>query len=395
MVAPGVDGVQIMELGVHDRSFATSSDPPELLDEVRARFGEYPVQNCDSAHGSDEAGYLELLDDLLRGVEIKQEVCLDLLGRETWDLFTCGFSETHCCGHQFWHFHDPRDRNHDPHADPRLQGAIRELYSRIDEAVGALVEAAGPDANVLVFTSHGMGLYIGGYQLLPEILNRLGYGSGTGSAVRVRSKLPGPVRSLLRRVVPGAARRRLQKAAGTLPLPLESPLTRAITLPNNRCGAIRLNLAEREPNGSVQPGAEARAVLDDLRAEFLALEDPGTGERIVKHVLTAEEAFGADHSVDVPDLMVAFRDDLGPIEECRSERLGHLRVPLGRDPNLPRTGDHTVQSRLWAVGPAFAGAAFRNDANVLDIAPTVLALLDVPLPDDLDGRPLIDAPVPA
>ena len=106
----------------------------------------------------------------------------------------------------------------------------------------------------------------------------------------------------------------------------------------------------------MQPGAEADALLEDLRAEFLALEDPATGERIVKHVLTADEAFGPDHSVDLPDLMVAFRDDLGPIEECRSERLGHLRVPLGRDPNLPRTGDHTVQSRLWAVGPAFAGA---------------------------------------
>jgi predicted AlkP superfamily phosphohydrolase/phosphomutase len=90
-----------------------------------------------------------------------------------------------------------------------------------------------------------------------------------------------------------------------------------------------------------------------------------------------------------------FRDDLGPIEECRSERVGYLRIALGGDPNLPRTGDHTVQSRLWAAGPAFDNASLREDANVLDIAPTILALLDVPLPEHIDGKPLVKAPVPA
>jgi predicted AlkP superfamily phosphohydrolase/phosphomutase len=393
IVAPGLNGVQVMELGVHDRSFVTASDPPELLDEIRRRFGEYPIESCDSAHGNDEAGYLRFVDDLLRGVALKQDLCLDLLGRETWDLFTCTFAETHCAGHQLWHFLDPRDRKHDPNANPRLKGAIREVYQRVDEAVGSLIEAAGPDAHVLVFTSHGMGLYLGGYQLLPEILIRLGYGSGGGSTARVRSRLPKGVRSFLRRVVPGTARRRLQQAAGTLPLPLSSPQTRAVTIINNRCGAIRLNIAGREPNGSVQPGAEAEAMLTDLRNELLALEDPKTGERIVKRVQTAEEAFGEDHSVDLPDLIVVFRTDLGPIEECRSERVGHIRIPLGGNPNLPRTGDHTVESRLWAVGPAFADVALPEDSNVLDIAPTILALLDVPVPDHIDGKALIITPV--
>jgi arylsulfatase A-like enzyme len=47
------------------------------------------------------------------------------------------------------------------------------------------------------------------------------------------------------------------------------------------------------------------------------------------------------------------------------------------------------------VGPAFADTPLREDSNVLDIAPTVLALLDVPIPDHIDGKPLITARVPA
>lgn len=390
---PGLNGVQLMEWGVHDRSFGTVSEPPELLAEIERRFGEYPVDNCDTAHGGSDDGYLRLLDDLLRGAELKERLYLDQLGRENWDLFACGFCETHCSGHQFWHFHDPNDRAHEPDADPRLRGAVQTVYQRVDAAIGKLVAAAGPDANVLVFASHGMGLYIGGYQLVPEILNRLGYGSGSGAAAGVRSRLPGGVRRVLRRVVPSQARTRLQSAAGSLPQPLESPATRAITLPNNRCAAIRLNLVGREPNGSVHPGAEATAILDDLRRELLALEDPQSGERIVLHALTADEAFGPDRSPDVPDLVAAFRYDLGPLEECRSERVGHLCVPLGKDKNLPRSGDHTVHSRLWASGSAFTGQPVPGDANVLDIAPTILCLLDVPVPAEMDGKPLIHTAV--
>jgi predicted AlkP superfamily phosphohydrolase/phosphomutase len=387
----GLNGVQLVEWGVHDRSFGTVSEPPGLLGEIVERYGAYPVDDCDHAHGGEAPGYLRLLDDLVRGVELKEQLYLDQLGTESWDLFTCVFAETHCIGHQFWHYHDPNDRAHEPDADPRLKNAIQTVYRRVDEAVGKLIAAAGPDANVLVFTSHGMGLYIGGYQLVPELLNRLGYGSGSGAAAAARSKLPLGVRRMLRRVIPSFARKRLQTAAGSLPKPLESPQTRAITLVNNRCAAVRLNLAGREPFGSVQPGEEANAILEDIRNELLSLVDPTKGnERIVKHVLTADEAFGADRNPDCPDLIAAFRTDLGPLENSYSERTGHLRVLLGKDDELPRSGDHTVQSRLWTSGPAFAGTPVRRDANVLDLAPTILGLLEVRVPAHMEGRPLVE-----
>jgi predicted AlkP superfamily phosphohydrolase/phosphomutase len=185
-------------------------------------------------------------------------------------------------------------------------------------------------------------------------------------------------------MAPAGALRGLQAAAGSLPTPLESPRTRAIAVPNNRCGAIRLNLRGREPHGGVEPGGEADALLAEMRRELLALEHLATGERIVKRVVTAAEAYGPDHHPDLPDLIVVFRTDLGPLEACRSDRVGVIREPFWGS----RTGDHTTESRLWALGTERPREA-DLPANVVDLAPTVLRLLDVALPPGLDGRALL------
>lgn len=388
VLAPGLNGLQLLEYGLHDRNFEIRSDPPELLEEIRARWGDHPVQSCDAVHGRTEEGYELLLDKLLEGVEKKEALLLELLGREEWDLFTCTFAETHCIGHQLWHFLEAAESG-DPTVPARLAEAIPTVYRRVDDAIGRLLAAAGEDATGLVILSHGMRLAVGGYPLLPEVLVRVGAGSGRGMAARIRSRLPGGVRTALRRVLPGRSRLRLQEAAGSLTWPLESSATRAIAVPNNRVGAIRLNLKGREPHGALEPGAEAERVIDELRRELLALEQPETGEKVVDRVATAAETFGSDHHPDVPDLLVGFRTDLGAIESCRSERVGHLAQPLS-GPNLPRTGDHTPESRLWLLGPGIpSGSRLAEDANILDIAPTILELLDVPLPESLDGRSLL------
>ena len=390
----GLNGIQLFEWGLHDRNFQVSSEPPELLTEITERYGEHPVPSCDN-HGETEQGYEALRRDLFDGVEKKTNLLLDLLDREHWDLFTCTFGETHCVGHQFWHFRDPEHPWYDLYNGERFRNAIREVYTKVDEGIGRIIEAAGAEPTVLVVTSHGMGPYIDGPQILPEVLVRLGMASADHSAASYPArKLQEALRNLprrwhkhLKRMADFRLVRKAQSSAGCMLYPLESPQTRVAILRNNRCGALRLNLKGREPFGQVEPGAEAEAIKDELRRELMALEDPVSGRSIVKAVVAAEEAFGPDHHPDVPDLMVVFRTDVGPIDSCRSPRVGLVKV-LINDRLVPRTGDHTVESRLWAIGPNIQAGVTLPEANVLDLAPTVLRLLDVPVPDHVDGRPI-------
>jgi predicted AlkP superfamily phosphohydrolase/phosphomutase len=378
-----LNGIFVTEWATHDRWFGTASYPGTLVGELRGRHGDYPVHLCDDDYGASVAERERLAADLLLAVEHQTGVLLDLLGQEDWDLFACAFGQFQCSGHNLWSFMDTTER-----VPVSLRDGILEVFAKVDEAIAALRAAAGPDATAVVFASHGMGPLVGGPQLLPEVLVRLGAGSGSGSAAKIRSTLPVGVRGVVRKLGPGHLRGRLQKAAGSLPAPLTSSATRAVVLPGDINGYIRLNVKGREPHGALEPGAEADAEIADIRQALLELADPASGERIVHHVVTAEEAFGPDRHQDLPDLMVAFRQDLGTIDACVSERVGLLKVPFKI---VNWSGDHTSEARLWLAGNGLPRRPEPGSAHALDVAPTILALLDVPIPTELDGRSLVAA----
>ena len=382
-----VNGVHVTEWGLHDRNFAIASTPRDLIDDLRQRHGDHPVTSCDAFHHRTIEGYRALRTALLDGVARKTDLLLDVLGAEDWDLFTCSFGESHCVGHQFWHFFDSSHPRHPEDTPEDLASTIEDVYRALDRGVGALVDAAGPEAQVLVVASHGMGPKIGGPQLLPEVLVRLGLGRNAGVRLRARTLVPRPLRERIARLVPRSVLDGAGVTVATRSRALDSPAIKAVAVNNNRCGGIRLNIVGREPFGSVRPGADADAVVAALRGALLELRDPATTEPIVERVVTAAEAFGPDRHPDLPDVIVVFRTDLGPLESCESSRIGRVDEPI-MTPSLPRTGDHHPASRLWAIGPRLIGPARVPDANVLDIAPTVLDLLGVPVPDAIDGRTL-------
>ena len=394
VAAPDLNGIQLFEYGLHDRHFAVASQPPSLMEEVRSRFGDHPVVCCDQ-HGSTPEGYRALLENLERGIEIKERIVLDLLRSDSWDLFCATFGESHCVGHQFWHFLDTSHPRHDPSAPPELKSAVLRIYRRLDRAIGELREQAGDEALVIVVASHGMGLYVGGYQLLPELLLRMGLSGAEAAGASAPRRAARTVYHWLRgRIGFGRGRplagpivgRHVRGFFGTPVNGLESSAAKAVATLNNRVGAIRLNLQGREPNGSVCPGAEEQELLAAIRQELESLEHRPSGQPIVDRVVTAAKAFGEDRHPDVPDLMVVFRTDLGQLEACYSPRHGLIRRPLFT-PTKPRTGDHTTESRLWLSGPGVQTG--QSHASSRDLAPTVLEALDVEIPSSMTGAPLL------
>jgi len=390
-----VNGLQVVEYGLHDSHFGAASHPASLLGELRNTHGAYPVGSCDH-YGGSLTTQRRLLADLVQGLERKTRLLLDLLAREQWDLFACAFSEAHCAGHWFWHYSDPAHWAYEPDAPSDLRDAVATVYTQLDTAVGRLVEAAGASTTI-VLASHGMAPYVAGYQLLPEVLARLGYSSGQAGGSswmrdaqnRLKHWVPRRYwerlgRFIVENPVARSVLAPLQRAEGALFFPLESAATRAVYVPNNTIGAIRLNLRGREPLGQVEPGREAEALMADLAKALRELRQPSSGQPIVEAVVRACDVFGPSHHLDVPDLIVRFRQDLGLLEDCESRGVGLVRVPVGSRWGR-RSGDHSPRSAAWIAGDSVAGGALRTPASLLDIAPTVLAALGCECPATLDG----------
>jgi len=392
--SPDVNGILVRGWGTHDKPFGTASEPaPAILENLLAKYGPHPVGHihhehtrCDD-HDDSVESLRRLRDQLLAGAELKGRLFKDVLERQDWDIFAGAFEEAHCGGHQFWHLQDPSSPWHDPSTPQDLQDAQRTLHARLDGALADTLEAAGDDATVAVVLSHGMHTTGGGWHLLPDFLVRVGYGSGSTTAGRARSRLPAPLKAVARTVLPGRARRSLQRAAGSLPDPLASSDTRAVALMNSPCGAIRLNVKGRDPFGAIDPGAEYEAACAELTQELHELVDARTGRPAVSLVVSSKERYGEAVHPNIPDLLVHFDAEAGPIETVHSPRAGTIAIPV-RTPSLPRSGDHTTHSCLIAAGPGIAPGPPARNGNVVDIAPTLLRLLDVQPPESLDGSAL-------
>jgi predicted AlkP superfamily phosphohydrolase/phosphomutase len=387
-----IHGIQSVEWAGHDAIFGFQTTPPGLASEILSRYGAHPViSECDRV-GRTAEDFRGFVESLVRGIETKTRLTIDLLQRKPWDLFLQVFTETHCAGHQCWHLHDPAHPNYDPSIfagrDPVLQ-----VYQAADKALGEVLAAAG-NPPVLVVLSHGMSHCIGVHRLLPEVLVRLGL------------SVPRPPESdrltpmdLLRAVVrrlPGPARTRAERWLNRPPQPgkfglpsigVDAAASRCFVVPNGLAvSGIRINLKGREPAGIVAPG-ELTRLFEDLRSALLEIRDERTGAPLVRRVMRTSDLYHGPNLDLLPDILVEWHDDTtvassilnpGPASVIRatSPRIGNVESVN----NYQRTGEHRAGGLLIAAGPGIQPGGPELEISILDIAPTITAALGVPLP---------------
>jgi predicted AlkP superfamily phosphohydrolase/phosphomutase len=320
-----------------------------------------------------------------------------LLEREPWDLCLAGYPEPHWAGHYFFHLLDPTHPRHDAALARELGGAILAVYREIDAAIGEL-QRTNPELTLLVFSNTGMGPNYSGLHLVPEILARLGManGSGTTAASHDEEASPrwGPY--AIKTVEAVVSARNIARVRRLVPEKFWDKYTRiflnlgnhwaksrAFALPGDFTGAIRINLRGREPSGRVEPGEDYERICAELAREFLALENPASGQRAVSEVFRFRDRYAGPCADDFPDLIVQWEGSR-PIEALRSPRIGTVRGAL---PDK-RSGAHTTFGFLAASGPGIRRAGQLQAADILDIAPTILRLQGLALPGHLDGRVL-------
>lgn len=322
-----LDGLHLADWLVHGRYFSEpASYPPGLAADTVARFGAAPPSRCDHAPGApDAAETAAILADLRLSVSRKRAAGLHHLASEAWDVFAIGFKEAHCAGHAFW---DPAP---DPLVDaPQPGDPQRIVLVEIDAAIGALVAAAGPEADVAVFTTTEMQANGTLRHLAPALVERLNAACGEPAWRRLAA---GWLRRGPRRLIEGL---HYNENGVALRVHHSDPAARAAVL--DRAEALLADLAE------VATGRPALLAIDRP-----SRDSPGPRAALLPDLLLHVTPGLVPRAVAAPDLgrIEAEPPPLRP----GNHRAGGSIIATGRHLHLDAI------AALQDIGPAAAAAA--------------------------------------
>lgn len=384
---PEFGGKAVFDWGTWAWYGTPCAQPLALLKEVRSRFGRYPLGFEAKRLGARMPDVAVLEKRLLRSLEYKRSTAQWLLEREQWNLAVIGFCETHPAGHYLW----PVNVDAVGSANEDQIAPLLGFYVALDHALGALVDSLPADTAVLIVSGDGVCPNRCAWYLLPAVLERLGYtcpamrnesGQGAPRSLVGRAKglLSAGVRRRIANLLPWWLRDRLgtqEQGANT-----DWSKTRAFTLPTDLEGCIRINLKGREPQGIIEPGREYRELCEEIRARLVELTNPANGAPAVRHVWVRNEVFPGERQEQLPDLIVAWNND-APFTTIASPRFGCIE---GENAD-PRPGTHSPDGFLLATGAGMP-RGLKTTGHLVDVAPTVMTLLGLIPPPEMDGASL-------
>lgn len=370
-VSAGINGWQIVDWGNHDPEYHPARSVPEaLIQDIEARFGNDPVGSCDRtsrrAVGARESAALR--DRLVQRVGTKLRIIQHVLANGPWDLVMAVFAEPHCAGHQFWRVSDTAHAQHDPELARLLGDPLREVYSALDGAIGKLLAELEPDTDVMVFSDLGMGPNYTGTYLLRDIVRKL--------HAHARGRRSRHIDSLhwLWRKLPRSARLRGRSVLSPIKPDIDLETRDRdyfVVRSNEDCGAIRVNLEGREPEGGVHAGREYDELCDSISADLLEIVNVESGEPLVSDVLRTDGLFDGPRRQDLPDLNIVW-NRTAPIRKIRSPKIGLIE----RDHESVRSGDHRPTGFVLTRG---GGGESLPPISATDLAPAICAMLGVAL----------------
>lgn len=334
---------------------------------------------------------LQMVREFREMTDVRAAIALRLMQSEPWDVFMVVFTSTDRMGHYLWPYH----RSPDPNDDPNIQAlcrAVREHYARLDEIVSELAAASGEDTTLVIMSDHGMGKRAAKRVHVNNWLRQRGWlvpvssnANGASGAADLLQRLGLPrdkVGRIIRRI-PGLMKTKVvKKAAQSRPLEVDTRRSQAYCMSMfDTVGGIQINL-EGEAKEALR-----RQIVDGLQH----IVDPETGEQVVDRIYYGPDYYDGPFAGHAPDIAVSMKPDYA----CNI-RLGYYSAPVTPITSpLPR-GNHRMNGIFLASGPdVVANPEPLKNLAIEDVAPTVLHLMGLPVPSDMDGRAITEILSPA
>lgn len=294
-----------------------------------------------------------------------------LLADHPVDFFMVHFLTPDIAQHKLWRYSDPAHPWYEPAEAARYSAGLRDLFAQLDEAIADLIALMPAGTTVLVMSDHGFGP-------THQIVNLNQFFIQTG-LMRLKQGWRTRGRQWF------FNRPQLWRGMGRWLRPLsfadvDWAQTTAYSL--GHIGQVYLNVRGRQPFGTVPP-EKYEATRAALMATLNQLRHPFSERPLVTHIIPREAAAHGPYLDNGPDLHLVM-DGYQTMAYPMFAADGHI-VSEQRWGN---SGDHRPNGLLIVAGPPIKAGQTLASARLIDLAPTLLYLLGVPVPDDMDGQVL-------
>jgi predicted AlkP superfamily phosphohydrolase/phosphomutase len=341
------------------------TSPPKWAPQLARDYGLYKTLGWQIDTWAISEGFADeqmFWDDMTFTVAQDRKMFDAFLGGDDELMVQC-FEFPDRVGHVFWRLMDPTHPAYNAALSAKWGDALLRSYQLMDAIVGdAMVAADKKNAALIVLSDHGFAsfrksvnyntwLVMNGYMTLR-------------SGVQVKDR---NVEMLF--------------DSGQFWENVDWSRTRAYAM---GLGEMYINLKGREAQGIVNPGAEYDALKSELKGRLVTMTDPETQEHPVRRVLAREEIYRKFDPNMIPDLFVTNNDGY---RVSWQTSLGGIPKQLIEPNKQVWSGDHCSVDPEIVKGIFFYNrkVATTRAPYIADIYPTVLGLLSVKAPYELDG----------
>ena len=312
--------------------------PHGLGAELISRLGPYcPRGGWESAVAIGPETYLDYQDayhDWIAGA------CCHLMSKGEWHLV---YTQTHAqdyAHHLFMRGYDPitGDRGRWSHGD--CERYMERAYESADRMLGQILESVDDERLVCVVSDHGAKTWLADIDVRSILVDAglMAVDSDTGAV----------------------------KWAQTQAVP-------------QRACYVYVNVAGRDPEGIVEPGAEYEAVRERVIEAFYDYVEPTTRRRPVSLVLKREDA----------RVLGLYGPRVGDLVYALHPPYGHEH---GQSLSSGRYGRGSLEATILLAGPGIKrGHVHEGMTGIQDVVPTLCYMADIPFPSGCEGAIMFDA----
>jgi len=384
--------------------------PPALREDLLKHLGEIQLDLRFLGAMSTDERRSQVLAEMEQMDKQWTKAALYLLENHPQDVMMFVFMSIDTVQHYFWQHMDEDHFIHDPKLAPKFGDAVRKVYERLDAATGQIIDRLPLETAVFVVSDHGGGPVVDRTIYLNRYLAQLGLlnykPKATGGLRTIPTRVLRFGFNLLRGTLTSRQKSQLSMLFPKLVQKTEMAYSSFTSIDWSRTKAycsevlasppsIWINLKGVKPQGTVDP-ADYEVLVNFIIAKLAELKDPRNGKPVINRVYRRDEIFHGPFANEGADLVLDWwsENSLFSTQPSFPEDTDKPALVIREhEPSEASEwgGTHRLDGILVGRAPALKTGVEIENAHLIDLAPTILHLLGVSVPQDMDGSVLIGA----